>query len=121
MVLGDDITTDHISPAGWIDAQSAAGQWLVERGGNPKDLNVYASYRGNWEVMYRGLFTNKSAKNLLADDLPIATTPMRDGRILPLLKRPASLTRSGNRPSFWPVNAMAWDQAAIGPRRGLRC
>lgn len=95
MVLGDDITTDHISPAGWIDEQSAAGQWLVERGGAPKDLNVYASYRGNWEVMYRGLFTNKSAKNLLADDLPIATTPMRDGRILPLFEAARELDEVG--------------------------
>lgn len=86
IVLEDDITTDHISPAGWIDAKSAAGQWLVQRGGDPEDLNVYASYRGNWEVMYRGLFTNKSVRNLLAPDLPIATTPMEDGRVLPLFE-----------------------------------
>ena len=65
LVLGDDITTDHISPAGAIHAQSDAGQWLIERGENPKDLNVYASRRGNWEVMLRGLFTNKTVVNHL--------------------------------------------------------
>ncbi|WP_445681731.1 aconitate hydratase AcnA [Radicibacter daui] len=65
LVLGDDITTDHISPAGRIDVNSEAGRWLVERGGDARDLNVYAAYRGNWEVMLRGLFTNRLAKNSL--------------------------------------------------------
>jgi aconitate hydratase len=65
LILGDDITTDHISPAGAIHAQSDAGQWLIERGEDPKDLNVYASRRGNWEVMLRGLFTNKTVVNHL--------------------------------------------------------
>ncbi|MBO6773558.1 MULTISPECIES: aconitate hydratase AcnA [unclassified Thalassospira] len=94
IVLGDDITTDHISPAGWIDHKSSAGQWLVERGGDPENLNVYASYRGNWEVMLRGLFTNKSAKNHLAEDLPPATTPMPDHRILPLFEAAKELEAS---------------------------
>jgi len=79
MVLGDDMTTDHISPAGWIAPDSAAGRWLVERGADPRNLNVYASYRGNWEVMLRGLFTNKSAINYLAEDLPPAITELADG------------------------------------------
>lgn len=65
LVVGDDITTDHISPAGQIPAASEAGRWLVERGENPKDLNVYASRRGNFEVMVRGLFNNRTAPNLL--------------------------------------------------------
>ncbi|MBO1078432.1 aconitate hydratase AcnA [Roseomonas haemaphysalidis] len=65
LVLGDDITTDHISPAGAIPARSDAAAWLVEHGENPADLNVYASRRGNWEVMLRGLFTNKAAVNHL--------------------------------------------------------
>lgn len=61
LVLGDDMTTDHISPAGWIDPDNQAGQWLIERGGDPQDLNIYAAYGGNWEVMLRGLFTNRLA------------------------------------------------------------
>ncbi|TDH59933.1 aconitate hydratase AcnA [Dankookia rubra] len=70
LVLGDDITTDHISPAGAIPARSDAATWLVERGEDPRDLNVYASRRGNWEVMLRGLFTNKAAVNHLRPGLP---------------------------------------------------
>ncbi len=58
LVLGDDITTDHISPAGAIPAASDAGRWLAAYGENPADLNVYAARRGNWEVMLRGLFAN---------------------------------------------------------------
>jgi aconitate hydratase len=69
LVLGDDITTDHISPAGAIGANSEAARYLVARGEDPQDLNVFASRRGNWEVMLRGLFTNKSVRNLLDPDL----------------------------------------------------
>ncbi len=77
-VLGDDITTDHISPAGAIDAASEAGRWLIENGGDPDDLNVFAAYRGNWEVMLRGLYTNKLAKNFLADGLAPGHTCVDD-------------------------------------------
>jgi aconitate hydratase len=66
LVLGDDITTDHISPAGAIPRDSDAAAWLIERGEDPRDLNVYASRRGNWEVMLRGLFTNRAVANHLA-------------------------------------------------------
>ncbi len=65
LVLGDDITTDHISPAGAIPSNSDAASWLIERGEDPRDLNVFASRRGNWEVMLRGLFTNKTVVNHL--------------------------------------------------------
>jgi aconitate hydratase len=74
LVLGDDITTDHISPAGQISARSAAGEYLVRRGENPDDLNVFAARRGNWEVMLRGLFTNRSVRNLLDPKLPPGST-----------------------------------------------
>jgi aconitate hydratase len=68
MVLGDNITTDHISPAGAIPANSLAGQWLLERGEDPQDLNQYSTRRSNHEVMLRGAFTNKTVKNLLLGD-----------------------------------------------------
>ncbi|WP_426958610.1 aconitate hydratase AcnA [Muricoccus radiodurans] len=69
LVLGDDITTDHISPAGAIPRDSDAAAWLVERGENARDLNVYASRRGNWEVLLRGLFTNRHVVNHLGRGL----------------------------------------------------
>lgn len=84
LVLGDDMTTDHISPAGWIDPASTAGTWLIKRGADPEDLNVYAAYRGNWEVMVRGLFTNRLATNFLRQDLPPAHTVLDDGVLRPV-------------------------------------
>ncbi|WP_299295403.1 aconitate hydratase AcnA [uncultured Tateyamaria sp.] len=95
MVLGDDVTTDHISPAGWIAPNSAAGQWLIARGGDPDNLNVYAAYRGNWEVMLRGLFTNRSVKNHLAEGLEPSETMLGDGRVLPLHEAANELENSG--------------------------
>lgn len=74
LVLGDDITTDHISPAGAILRNNVAGAYLAARGEDPNDLNVYASRRGNWEAMVRGLFTNKTVRNKLAPDLPPGST-----------------------------------------------
>jgi len=65
-MLGDSITTDHISPAGSIKKDSPAGKYLVERGVLPKDFNSYGSRRGNHEVMVRGTFANVRLKNLLA-------------------------------------------------------
>jgi aconitate hydratase len=65
-LLGDSITTDHISPAGSIKPQSPAGRYLIERGVPPKDFNSYGSRRGNDEVMVRGTFANVRLKNLLA-------------------------------------------------------
>ncbi|GHG99667.1 aconitate hydratase AcnA [Streptomyces lanatus] len=63
--LGDDVTTDHISPAGSIPADSAAGRWLTERGVARRDLNQYSTRRSNHEVMLRGAFTNPAVRNLL--------------------------------------------------------
>lgn len=65
LVLGDSITTDHISPAGSIKLQSPAGQYLVEKGVNLKDFNSYGTRRGNHEVMVRGTFQNVRLKNKL--------------------------------------------------------
>jgi aconitate hydratase len=65
-VLGDSITTDHISPAGSIKADSPAGRYLIEHGVEPKDFNSYGARRGNHEVMMRGTFANVRLKNQLA-------------------------------------------------------
>jgi aconitate hydratase len=64
--LGDSITTDHISPAGSIKADSPAGQYLSEHGVERKDFNSYGSRRGNHEVMIRGTFANIRLRNQLA-------------------------------------------------------
>ena len=64
-VLGDSVTTDHISPAGSIAKNSAAAQYLMERGIGPGDFNSYGARRGNHEVMMRGTFANVRLRNLL--------------------------------------------------------
>jgi aconitate hydratase len=66
-LLGDSVTTDHISPAGSIKADSPAGRYLSERGIDRLDFNSYGSRRGNHEVMIRGTFANIRLKNLLLD------------------------------------------------------
>ena len=65
-LLGDSITTDHISPAGSIKAESPAGRYLIEHGVQPRDFNSYGARRGNHEVMMRGTFANVRLKNQLA-------------------------------------------------------
>ena len=66
-VLGDSVTTDHISPAGNIKADSPAGKYLADHGIDRSDFNSYGSRRGNHEVMIRGTFANIRLKNLLLD------------------------------------------------------
>ena len=65
-VLGDSVTTDHISPAGNIKKDGPAGKYLVAHGVDPKDFNSYGARRGNHEVMVRGTFANVRLRNLLA-------------------------------------------------------
>ena len=65
-VLGDSVTTDHISPAGSIKLNGPAGKYLVEHGVKPTDFNSYGSRRGNHEVMVRGTFANVRLRNKLA-------------------------------------------------------
>ena len=66
-MLGDFITTDHISPAGAFAEETPAGRYLVERGVQPADFNTYGSRRGNHEVMMRGTFANVKLANVLAE------------------------------------------------------
>ncbi|MBI3111912.1 MAG: aconitate hydratase AcnA [Ignavibacteriales bacterium] len=65
-VLGDSVTTDHISPAGSISVKSPAGKYLMDHGVDPKDFNSYGSRRGNHEVMMRGTFANIRLRNQMA-------------------------------------------------------
>ncbi len=68
-LLGDSVTTDHISPAGAIKQDSPAGRYLTEHGVERRDFNSYGSRRGNHEVMIRGTFANIRLRNLLLDDV----------------------------------------------------
>jgi aconitate hydratase A / 2-methylisocitrate dehydratase len=67
-VLGDSVTTDHISPAGSIARTSPAGEWLIAHGVELRDFNSYGSRRGHHEVMMRGTFANIRLRNLLTPD-----------------------------------------------------
>jgi aconitate hydratase len=66
-VLGDSVTTDHISPAGAIKRDSPAGRWLIDQGVEVRDFNSYGSRRGNHEVMIRGTFANIRLRNALVE------------------------------------------------------
>jgi aconitate hydratase len=82
-VLGDSVTTDHISPAGQIKKESPAGEYLIEHGVERRDFNSYGSRRGNHEVMMRGTFANIRLRNLLAPDTEGGFTT-KDGDVKPI-------------------------------------
>ncbi len=82
-VLGDSITTDHISPAGSIRKDSPAGKYLIEHGVAPSDFNSYGARRGNHEVMMRGTFANTRLRNQLAPGTEGGwTTHLPDGAVM---------------------------------------
>jgi len=78
-VLGDSVTTDHISPAGAIKRDSPAGRWLTEQGVEVRDFNSYGSRRGNHEVMIRGTFANIRLRNQLVERAGGFTRHFPDG------------------------------------------
>jgi aconitate hydratase len=82
-MLGDSITTDHISPAGSIKADTPAGQYLIAQGVSPKDFNSYGARRGNHEVMMRGTFANVRLRNALAPGTEGGwTSHLPDGQVM---------------------------------------
>jgi aconitate hydratase len=86
-LLGDSVTTDHISPAGNISKNSPAARYLVEQGVSPADFNSYGARRGNHEVMMRGTFANIRLRNLIAgrDDLVGGLTLKQpEGEVMPI-------------------------------------
>ena len=96
-VLGDSVTTDHISPAGSIKRDSPAGKYLIEHGVQPKDFNSYGSRRGNHEVMMRGTFANIRLRNLLAPGTEGGVTlHLPDERADDDLRRRDALHRGGS-------------------------
>ncbi|WP_404381876.1 aconitate hydratase AcnA [Caenispirillum salinarum] len=84
-ILGDSVTTDHISPAGSIKADSPAGAYLIENGVNKKDFNSYGARRGNHEVMMRGTFANIRIRNEMAPGTEGGVTKYQpSGDVMPI-------------------------------------
>ncbi|HQZ39677.1 MAG TPA: aconitate hydratase AcnA [Vicinamibacterales bacterium] len=84
-VLGDSITTDHISPAGNIKADSPAGRYLVSHGVAPRDFNSYGARRGNHEVMMRGTFANTRIRNQMVPGVEGGVTVLLPGdEVMPI-------------------------------------
>lgn len=121
LVLGDSVTTDHISPAGSIPVQSPAGQYLIARGVAPQDFNSYGARRGNHEVMIRGTFANIRLRNLLVPDLEGGwTVHLPDGEPLTVFEA-AERYRAENVPLVVIAgkeygSGSSRDWAAKGPR-----
>ncbi|MDQ4078889.1 MAG: aconitate hydratase AcnA, partial [Chloroflexota bacterium] len=84
LLLGDTITTDHISPAGAIAVNSPAGRYLIEHGIEPADFNSYGSRRGNHEVMMRGTFANIRLKNQMIEESGPKALHIPSGKIEPV-------------------------------------
>jgi aconitate hydratase len=95
-LLGDSITTDHISPAGSIPASSPAGKWLIEHGVTTRDFNSYGSRRGNHEVMMRGTFANIRLRNEMAPGTEGGWTQMaRDAKPIAIYDAAMEYAKSG--------------------------
>jgi aconitate hydratase len=113
LVLGDDITTDHISPASAIPRDSFVADFLVEKGDDRDDLNVFASRRGNWEVMLRAAFYNKTLVNLLKPEVPVAhTLHVPSGVVAPIHEVADRYRREGD-----PVVLVAGERYGTGSSR----
>jgi aconitate hydratase len=113
LIVGDDITTDHISPASAIPADSLVADFLVERGDDRNDLNVFASRRGNWEVMMRAAFHSKSLVNLLQPGMPVAhTLHVPSGEVMPIWDVAARYRDEGT-----PVVLVAGERYGTGSSR----
>jgi aconitate hydratase len=95
-LLGDSITTDHISPAGSIAGTSPAAAYLREHGVEPRDFNTYGARRGNHEVMVRGTFANIRLRNALAGDKEGGwTAHLPDGEVMTIYDASARYAREG--------------------------
>ena len=122
VVLGDSVTTDHISPAGAIPKDSPAGRYLLEHGVEQRDFNSFGARRGNHEVMMRGTFGNIRLRNALADgkrgrlhDPPAVRRADVD------LRRVERYRTEACRWSRWSGRSTAPARPATGPRRARCC
>ena len=95
-MLGDSVTTDHISPAGSIAADGPAGRYLIASGVSPRDFNSYGARRGNHEVMVRGTFANIRLKNLLVPGVEGGVTAhLPDGGVTSIFEASEQYQKEG--------------------------
>ena len=121
-LLGDSVTTDHISPAGAIKKDSPAARYLNEHGVANKDFNSYGSRRGNHEVMMRGTFANIRLRNTIAGRELIGGTDALRGRGAADLRRGDEATPSRARRSWCsPARSTARAPRATGRPRARGC
>ena len=115
-VLGDSVTTDHISPAGSIPADTPAGKYLISRGVQPKDFNSYGARRGNHEVMMRGTFANIRLRNALAPGTEGGwTIHQPSGEKMSIYDAAMKYRENASRLSSSPAKNMAPALRATGP------
>src|SRR5258708_20551153 len=113
-VLGDSVTTDHISPAGSIKRDSPAGKYLQEHGVKPADFNSYGSRRGNHEVMVRGTFANVRLRNQLVSAEGGFTRHLPSGEQMTIFEASQKYLAEGT-----PLVILAGKKYGPGPSRVL--
>jgi len=111
-ILGDMVTTDHISPAGAFPPDSPAGKYLLERQVSPRDFNSYGSRRGNHEIMMRGTFANIRIKNEMLDGVEGGYTKGPDGEVVPIFDAAMAWKEQGT-----PLVVIAGEQYGAGSSR----
>ncbi|MDE2272813.1 MAG: aconitate hydratase AcnA [Gammaproteobacteria bacterium] len=112
-LLGDSVTTDHISPAGSIKKNGPAGEYLIKHGVQPKDFNSYGSRRGNHEVMMRGTFANIRLRNLLAPGTEGGvTTYIPSGEVMSIYDASVKYQKNGT-----PLLVIAGEEYGSGSSR----
>jgi len=115
------VTTDHISPAGAIPVESAAGRYLLQQGVAQRDFNQYSTRRGNFESDASGTFSNPRLRNELCPvGIQCAQPCSPAGRSFPSIKRSSGIVARGRSLSWWQVATTAVVPAATGRQKGLR-
>ncbi|MEL9990110.1 MAG: aconitate hydratase AcnA [Thermoproteus sp.] len=112
LVLGDSITTDHISPAGNITKDNPAGQYLMSLGVKPSDFNTFGARRGNWQVMVRGTFSSKGYRNKIGNLEGGLTVKFPEGKVMTVYEAAEAYKREGT-----PVIVVAGKNYGAGSSR----
>ncbi len=112
LILGDSITTDHISPAGNITKDNPAGQYLLSLGVKPSEFNTFGARRGNWQVMVRGTFSSKGYKNKIGDLDGGLTIKLPEGKVMTVYEAAEAYKKEGT-----PVIVLAGKNYGAGSSR----
>ena len=112
LILGDSITTDHISPAGNITKDNPAGQYLLSLGVKPSEFNTFGARRGNWQVMVRGTFSSKGYKNKIGGLDGGLTIKFPEGKVMTVYEAAEAYKKEGT-----PVIVLAGKNYGAGSSR----